>query len=129
MATARALFRDHKYRECFTALERAHILGQRYYVPHIVSHWWMLKVAVRTADIREIAGQLLRIAASVGSLLGWVPVGNTGGSNVSPVKPLPLPSDLEEILRSEKKPSVTTLAARLMTIITVISLCMWIIIN
>ncbi len=80
---------------CFRLLERAHILGQPWFVPHTVSHWLMLKVGWRRRDGREVRGQLLRLAAGgVLSLVGWLPEGNTGGADVSPTKPMPLPADL-----------------------------------
>ena len=34
------------------------------------------------------------VAGGLLSWLGWLPMGNTGGANVPPKKPLPLPSDL-----------------------------------
>jgi hypothetical protein len=79
----------------FRLLERAHILGQPWVVPHTVSHWLMLKVGWRRGDGREVRGQLLRLAAGgLLSLVRWLPEGNTGGADVSPVKPMPLPADL-----------------------------------
>ena len=83
----------------FIALERAHILGQRYLIPHIHAHLLMLKIGLKQRDVREIFGQLLRIVATIpGYLLGWVPKGNTGGSNVSALKPIPLRADLAPAL-------------------------------
>jgi len=94
MQMARSLYYSKQYLQCFQHLERAHILGQRHYIPHVVNHYWMLKVGWRRHDAREIFGQILRIVGSVGSLIGLIPIGNTGGANVSPVKPMPIPSDL-----------------------------------
>lgn len=94
MGLAQSLYQQQQYQQCFTHLERAHILGQRYYVPHVVNHYWMLKVAWRCRKPTEVLGQLLRIVGSVGSLLGWVPIGNTGGANVSPIRPMTIPADL-----------------------------------
>jgi 7,8-dihydropterin-6-yl-methyl-4-(beta-D-ribofuranosyl)aminobenzene 5'-phosphate synthase len=76
-------------------LERAHVLGQRFFWAHLITHLWMLRVAWRRHDRREIVGQLARImAVAPGYVFGWVPVGNTGGANVSPIKPMPVPVDL-----------------------------------
>lgn len=94
MQLAKSLFKETDYSLCFHHLERAHILGQRDYIPHIASHYWMLKVGIRQQNMREIFGQILRIIGSAGSLIGVIPIGNTGGSNVSPVKPMPIPDDL-----------------------------------
>lgn len=95
MAHARTAYGRGDLDAAFLHLERAHVLGQRFFRPHWVSHWWMLRVGLRRGDSREIAGQVLRLAA-VGplSLVGWVPLGNTGGANVSAVKPMPIPDDL-----------------------------------
>ena len=91
-------YRTGDYKNCFSHLERAHILGQRFYIPHVISHYWMLKIGIKRRDVKEIAGQVLRIVGSLGSVIGWVPVGNTGGANVSPFKPMPIPEDLKKIL-------------------------------
>lgn len=83
----------------FAQLERAHILGQRYLWPHLVTHAHMLRLGWRRRDLREIAGQLLRLGATLpGWLSGWVPKGNTGGANVSALKPMPIPADLLPLL-------------------------------
>ncbi len=82
------------FEACFAHLERAHVLGQRNYWPHVKSHWWMLKAGYRVADRREIIGQILRIVGSAGSLVGMVPLGNTGRAHVSAIAPMPIPADL-----------------------------------
>ena len=77
-------------------LERAHILGQRWYVAHVRTHFHMLRLALKQSDAREARGQLVRlIGAGPFHLAGWVPVGNTGGADVSPTLPMPIPSDLQ----------------------------------
>ncbi len=87
------------FSKAFSALERAHILGQRYLFPHIHTHFLMLRIGWKQRDLREIFGQLLRLIATIpGYILGWVPKGNTGGSNVSALKPMPLHEDLEKLL-------------------------------
>lgn len=96
MKLAKILFDRKDFSKCFYHLERAHILGQRYYIPHVINHGWMLRVGFRQRNIREIIGQLLRILGSAGSLVGWIPIGNTGGANVSPIKSMPIPSDLAQ---------------------------------
>lgn|SRR5262245_40869525 len=79
----------------FSHLERAHILGQPSTVEHIRVHLHMFLWGIHQRDLRECLGQLLRIAgASIGTALGLVPQGNTGGTNVDPFKPLPIPPEL-----------------------------------
>ncbi len=83
----------------FSRLERAHVLSQASTREHVRVHWHMLNWGRRQHDRREIAGQLLRIVgAATKTAFGLVPIGNTGGANVSPVKPMPVPRDLAAIL-------------------------------
>ncbi len=96
MDAARAAWSAGEHDAAFAFLERAHILGQRHFVPHVLSHIWMLRVGLKRRDRREIVGQLLRLAATVpGALIGWVPAGNTGGANVPALRPLPIPSEFK----------------------------------
>ena len=85
--------------EAWRLLERVHILSQPWPRAHVRSHLDMLRLAVRTRDRREVAGQLLRVTvAGPGSALGRYPVGNTGRSNVSATLPGPVPEDLAALL-------------------------------
>ena len=80
-------------------LERAHILSQPLVAPHILTHLAMVSCGARRHDRREVAGQLLRLLlAGPGSITGRYPVGNTGGADVSPFRPMPIPEDLRAIL-------------------------------
>lgn len=58
---------------------------------------------------REVLGQIVRMIGSAGSLVGAVPIGNTGRANVSAIKPMPIPSDLaryfERVRRDGAAPS------------------------
>jgi hypothetical protein len=83
----------------FNHLERAHILGQRDTLRHAWSHLWMLRVGWHRRDGREIRGQLARIVAALLFSRFWVPAGNTGGANVSPFQPMPVPDDLRQLLK------------------------------
>lgn len=96
MAWAKGRFAARQWAETIHHLERAHIVGQRYFWGHLVSHLWMLRVAWARQDWPEASGQVKRIiAVPLGYLTGWVPVGNTGGANVSPIQPMPIPLDLQ----------------------------------
>lgn len=90
--------------KAFGHLERAHILGQWYVGAHTRAHLGMLRVGWRRRDAREILGQLLRIpGAMIGSALGRVPRGNTGGSNVSAFLEMPIAPELRELLLLDKR--------------------------
>lgn len=79
----------------WSALERAHIVAQPYLALHLASHWAMLAYALRERDFREAWGQCLRFAlVPLGAITGLLPIGNTGRSNVSAFRPMPIPQDL-----------------------------------
>ncbi len=83
----------------FHHLECAHVLGQSVTREHVRTHWAMLLWGVRRRHFREVAGQALRIVgAATTTGFGLVPSGNTGGSNVSPFRRLPIPLELQTII-------------------------------
>lgn len=101
---AKQLYDQAQWADAFRRLERAHILGQHYAIAHTRVHWWMLKVGVKRGDILEILGQLIRIVGGfLGSLIGKVPVGNSGGADVSAFAQMPIPDDLREILIKDNR--------------------------
>ena len=83
----------------FSHLERAHILGQASTVEHVRAHWHMFLWSIRQRNLRETLGQMLRIVgAALSTAVGLVPQGNTGGTNVSPFKSMPLPPELASLI-------------------------------
>lgn len=100
IALARTRLREGGLDQAMRHLERAHVLGQDQVGPHVLSHWLMLRVALRRAEPMAAAGQLVRIAlGALGSAVGRVPTGNTGGSDVNMFRPMPIPADLLELMR------------------------------
>ena len=95
-------YKNGEFDSSFHHLERAHIIGQSYVIPHTKSHWWMLKVGLKKQNYKEVFGQITRIIASVLFSRIWVPIGNTGGTNANPLKPMPVPDDLQKILNEER---------------------------
>jgi hypothetical protein len=96
---AEDLIRLGKYDDAFLHLQSAHVLGQAYIRWHVVSHWLMLKVAVRRRQPMAAAGQLARIfLGALGSALGRVPTGNTGGSDISMFKRMPIAPELSRVM-------------------------------
>ena len=102
MDEAIRLYKSKELNSSFYHLERAHILGQSYIIPHTKSHWWMLKVGIKKHNVKEVFGQITRMIASVIFSRIWVPLGNTGGADVNPMKPMPIPDDLKKILAESK---------------------------
>ncbi len=87
----------------FRHLERAHILGQASTREHVRVHYRMLLWGLRQRAFREVIGQVTRIVgAATKTFLGWVPTGNTGGANISPFRPLPIPEDLRLTIERAK---------------------------
>ena len=86
------------------ALESAHIASQARLGFHIRVHLAMLAYAIRLHQPREIAGQLARLAlAPLGAMMGRIPRGNTGRSNVSAFRPMPIPADLAARMNDEAR--------------------------
>ena len=87
----------------FAHLERAHVLGQESTFLHVKVHLLMLAWALRNISIREVIGQIVR---TIGALLvtpsGLVPLGNTGGANVSPFKKMAIDPELAVLIKKAK---------------------------
>ncbi len=80
-------------------LERAHIIGQPWFVQHTEVHWLMLKFGIRIKNRKEILGQLPRLlVGGIKSFVGKIPVGNTGGANVPPLRKMEIPEDLKKMM-------------------------------
>ncbi len=87
----------------FGHLERAHVLGQASTAHHVRVHAQMLLWGLRQRDGRECLGQVLRIiGAATKTAIGLVPSGNTGGTNISPFKPLPVAPDLAALIQDAR---------------------------
>ena len=99
MAAAQASLARREPSVALTQLERAHVLGQRDFSRHWRVHVTMLRAAWQLADRRELVGQVLRLSlVPLGHLFGWLPLGNTGRSNVSSFAPMDVPADLKRLL-------------------------------
>lgn len=104
MAEATQRYRAGDLGTAFVLLERAHVLGQPDFGRHMRVHLAMLRVAWALNDWREVRGQVLRLSlVPIGHLIGRLPRGNTGASNVSAFKPMAVPPELEQLL-GDKQP-------------------------
>ncbi len=100
LTEAAVAFKQQQFQVCWRHLERAHILGQPYPWAHTFVHLKMLGFGVRTKNIAEVLGQIPRLVfGGVKSFVGQIPVGNTGGANVPPLKPMQIPDDLQQIIK------------------------------
>lgn len=88
----------------FAHLERAHVLGQASTMQHVRVHWRMLHWGARNRRPEECVGQLFRLfGALTKTAIGLIPSGNTGGSNISPFRSLPVPEDLAAVISRAKR--------------------------
>ena len=87
------------YPVCWTHLERAHILAQPYPFEHTSVHWKMLRFGIQIKNLKEVIGQIPRLLfGGVKSFVGKIPIGNTGGANVPPLRFMQIPPDLAAII-------------------------------
>jgi hypothetical protein len=83
----------------FRHLERVHVLGQTDVRWHVLAHWLMLKIAIRRGQSMTAIGQAFRIVlGAIGSAVGRVPTGNTGGSDVSMFARMPIAPELLRVM-------------------------------
>ena len=103
IASARSFIRERRFEEAFIHLQRAHVLGQERVSSHVLSHWHMLGLAFRRRQPKAALGQIVRIVlGALGSAVGSVPTGNTGGSDVSMFKRMPIDAELLSIMQGRK---------------------------
>lgn len=87
---------NNEVQTAFYHFENAHVLGQSHLYRHALSHFWLLFWGYKTNSVKEIIGQSFRIIASLLFTLIWVPMGNTGGTNISSIKILPIRKELQK---------------------------------
>ena len=92
------MFKD--FDRCWSLLEDAHVLSQPWAWMHVRVHGSMFVTAIVQRDVREIRGQLSRIAvAGPGSLSGRYPTGNTGRARVPATQPMPIAGELAMVIQ------------------------------
>ena len=83
-------------------LERSHIIGQSYPMEHTYSHWLMLKFGLKQRNSKEVFGQIIRLfVGGWKSFIDNVPLGNTGGANVPPLKRMIIPEDINALFHTK----------------------------
>ena len=84
-------------------LSKAHILGQRNFSRHWRVHAAMLGLGLVQRDVREVLGQLFRLAlVPLGHLSGRLPIGNPGHAGINAFEPMPIPKELMPFLEDEE---------------------------
>ena len=93
-----ACMQNSNYQSAWRHLEKAHVIGQAYPLKHTYVHWKMLQFGIQIKSMKEVIGQVPRLLiGGVKSFVGKIPVGNTGGANIPPLKTLPIEQEILEI--------------------------------
>ncbi|MAC96734.1 MAG: hypothetical protein CMC96_14675 [Flavobacteriales bacterium] len=96
----RAALEKNQFSIAWRHLERAHIIGQAYPWEHSYVHWKMLLFGIKIKNTKEVVGQIPRLVfGGIKSFVGTIPVGNTGGANVPPLRPLPISEEIQNIFK------------------------------
>jgi hypothetical protein len=91
---------ENKLQQAWRHLEKAHVIGQAYPFQHSYVHWKMLQFGIKIKSLKEVTGQIPRLLiGGVKSFVGKIPVGNTGGANIPPLKSLTIEQDIIEIFQ------------------------------
>jgi hypothetical protein len=99
IALGKELIASANLERAFEHLERAHVLGQMSVGAHSQAHWLMLRLEIRRRRIAAAFGQVVRLfLGAIGSAVRVVPVGNTGGSDISMFARLPIAPELQAII-------------------------------
>jgi protein tyrosine phosphatase (PTP) superfamily phosphohydrolase (DUF442 family) len=94
--------RQRRHTDAFRALERAHVLGQDEVITHVRTHVLMLRIEAGRGNMLAALGQAARIIlGAIGSAIGVIPLGNTGGTNVSMFNSIPIAPDLVADMRGD----------------------------
>jgi len=101
LTAAKFNLENNNLQQSWYHLERAHIIGQKFPYEHTYVHWKMLQFGFKIKSTKEVIGQIPRLlVGGVKSFVGNIPVGNTGGSNVPPLKSMEIPKDIQEIINA-----------------------------
>lgn len=104
IAAVRARMAANELDTAMLHLERAHVIGQLQVWPHVLSHWLMLKVELRRGRPAAAFGQFVRILlGALGSAVGVVPTGNTGGTDISMFQRLPVAPELQSAIDAQPR--------------------------
>ena len=92
--------KENNLQQAWRHLEKAHVIGQAYPFKHTYVHWKMLQFGIKLKSTKEVIGQVPRLLiGGVKSFVGKIPVGNTGGANIPPLKTIPVEQEIIEIFK------------------------------
>jgi hypothetical protein len=100
LASFRYALKNNELNTAWNHLERAHVIGQAYPIEHSAVHLKMLQFGIRIKSSKEVIGQIPRLlVGGVKSFVGIIPVGNTGGANIPPLKSLPIDPEIKQVFK------------------------------
>ncbi|WOD39924.1 DUF3703 domain-containing protein [Nodosilinea sp. E11] len=101
LARAKSATAEQDFEAAWTALQRAHLLGQRDAIAHTIAHWHMFTLAWQQQDFKEIKGQLMPtlLAFPLTLLLGQVRQLRGGKANPNYVDNSSIPEDIQQLLQ------------------------------
>jgi hypothetical protein len=100
LCRAKTAITQQDFETAWTALQRAHILGQTDAIAHTIAHWNMLKLAWKQRDFQEVAGQLLPTLSAIPLtlLIGQMRALRGGKANINNSGKISIPEDIQKIL-------------------------------
>lgn len=82
-------YRNGDTDQAFRLLKEAHVLGRGHLTLHAKIHGWMLRGGAARRDMRELLGQVARLALlPLGHLTGRLPLGNSRGADAPAFVPI-----------------------------------------
>jgi hypothetical protein len=100
LGKAKVAIAKRDFETAWTALQRAHMLGQTDAIAHSIAHWHMLKLAWKQRDLRELAGQIMPtlLAIPLTILFGQIRALRGGKANINDSEKMSIPEDIRQIL-------------------------------
>jgi hypothetical protein len=100
LARAKSATAEQNFEAAWTALQRAHRLGQRDAIAHTIVHWEMLTLAWRQRDFKEIRGQIMPtlLAFPLTLLFGQLRQLRGGKANPNYADNHSIPEDIRQLL-------------------------------
>ncbi|MFQ4139233.1 DUF3703 domain-containing protein [Nodosilinea sp. PGN35] len=101
LARAKSATAAQNFEAAWTALQRAHMLGQRDAIAHTIAHWHMLTLAWRQQDLKEIKGHIIPtlLAFPLTLLFGQIRQLRGGKANPNYADNSSTPEDIQQLLQ------------------------------
>jgi hypothetical protein len=100
LSQAKRAIAEQDFETAWTALQRAHLLGQRDAIAHTIAHWRMLILAWQQQDLKEIKGQIIPtlLAFPLTLLFGQLRQLRGGKANPNYTDNSSIPEDIRQLI-------------------------------